>query len=302
MRLPTRTGVVLALGIALVAVPTVATGGTSAPTRAAANSVTFQDSTGEDPAAPDISTIVVSNDDAGTITFRVTIANRPTLTRDLAFFMFIDSDANQATGDPESLGADHIVQLLLGEVILFRWDGSDYTLSATQSSLNFAWSGGVTIRINASDLNNTRRFAFDVNAISGIVFDDLTGSIDCSACVRDFAPTIGFFTYDVRIAPPTLIVRNVTTSPARPTAGRPFTMRMRAVRSDTGAVIQNGRVTCVGRAGAARLRAAVARVIAGSATCTWSVPPGAKGRVFRGTITLSFEGLRTSRSYSSRIR
>jgi hypothetical protein len=302
VRLPTRTGILLALGIALVALPTVATGGTSAPTRATANSATFQDSTGEDPAAPDISTIVVSNDDAGTITFRVTIANRPTLTRDVAFFMFVDSDANQATGDPESLGADHIIQLLLGEVLLFRWDGSDYTLSATQSSLNFAWASGVTLRINASDLNNTRRFAFDTNAISGIVFDDLTGSIDCSACARDFAPTIGFFTFDVKIAPPTLQIRRFTTTPARPAAGKSFTARLTAVRSDTGAVIQNGRVTCVGRAGAARLRVLVARVVAGAATCTWGIPPNARGKVFRGTVSISFEGLRATRSYSSRIR
>ena len=66
--------------------------------------------------------------------------------------MVLDSDANQATGDPESLGADYIIQLIQGEILLFKWDGSDFTISPTQASLSSAWASGPTIRINASDL------------------------------------------------------------------------------------------------------------------------------------------------------
>ena len=78
-------------------------------------------------------------------------------------------------------------------------------------------------------------------------------------------------------------------------------MRLVAARSDTGAVLQSGRVTCVGRAGNTRLRAQVARVAAGAATCTWNIPPNAKGKQFRGTVTVVFEGLRASSSMSRRI-
>ena len=49
----------------------------------AANTVTYPDSTGENPAAPDITTIVVSNDDAGMITFKINIPNRAHCTRDI---------------------------------------------------------------------------------------------------------------------------------------------------------------------------------------------------------------------------
>ena len=98
MRLPTRTGLLLALAVAVVALPTVATGGTSAPSGATANTTTYQDSTGEDPAAPDISTIVVSNDDAGMLTFRINIPNRPTLGQDMLFEIWVDTDNNPATG------------------------------------------------------------------------------------------------------------------------------------------------------------------------------------------------------------
>jgi len=307
VRLTTRTGLVLAVAALVVVLPTAAgalPSGTTAVTSITANEVTFQDSTGEDPTAPDITTIVASNDDAGMLSFRINIPNRPTYTRDIGLFMLVDSDANQATGNTQELGADHVIQLLAGEILLFKWDGTDYTLSATQSSLSYAWQGGATVRINASDLNNTRRLNFDVVVLSGITIDETTGALDCpeATCKRDLAPTIGFFTYPVVLARPTLVVRGVTRTPARPTAGRPFTLRMVTARSDTGAALQNGRVTCIGRAGNARLRAAVARVQGGAVTCTWRMPANSRGRAFRGSVAVTFEGLTASRSYSSRIR
>ncbi|OFW75658.1 MAG: hypothetical protein A2Y55_04190 [Actinobacteria bacterium RBG_16_68_12] len=224
----------------------------------------------------------------------------------MAVVMFLDSDANQATGDPENLGADFIIELFSGEIILFRWDGTDFSVSATQASLSYSWSGGATIRINASDLNNTRRLNFDVTAISNIAFDPVTGEADCGPgganCKRDFAPAVGFYTYEVKITPATLVVRRVTTTPATPVAGKPFTMRLVAARSDTGAVLQNGRVTCIGRAGTTRLRAQAARVTGGAAVCTWLIPKTATGKTFRGTTTVAFEGLRATRSISRKIR
>jgi len=301
----TRPVLVLAIALGVVVLPTAATGalsGANAPLGPAANSVTYQDSVGEDPAAPDITTIVASNDDAGMMSFRISIPNRPQYSRDIALVMFLDSDANQATGDQESLGADHVIQLLLGEIILFKWDGTDYTVSATQSSLSYEWASGVTVRINAADLSNTRRLNFDVVVVSGLVIDETTGAIDATNAKRDFAPAIGFYTYDVRITPPTLEVRRLTATPRNPVAGRPFTLRLVAARSDTGAVVQNGRVTCVGRVGTARLRATVQRVVGGAATCTWNIPPKAKGKAFRGSVAVTFEGLKAQQGYSSRVR
>jgi hypothetical protein len=305
VRLLTRPGLVLAIAVAVVALPTSASGAlseTAAPTLAATNSTSYQDSSGEDPAAPDITTIVVSNNDAGMITFRINVPNRPQLTPDIAVFMFIDSDASQATGDPDNLGAEYIIQLVQGEVILFKWDGSDYPLSSTQASLTHSWSGGATIRISASDLGNTRRFGFDANVLSGLVFDPVTGELDAANAKRDSAPTFGFYSYQVKITPPTLVVKKLTTAPAAPAAGKTFTMRLVAARSDTGAVVQNGRVTCVGRIGSARLKAQAQRVVAGAATCTWSIPATAKGKTFRGSVAVVFEGLKASQGYAGKVR
>jgi hypothetical protein len=298
----TRPWLVLAIAVAVVALPAAASGALSGPAAPAANSTTYQDSVGEDPAAPDITTIVTSNDDAGTITFRINVPNRQQLTQDLVTILDIDSDANQATGDPDNFGADFILQYILGEAILFKWNGSDYALSATQSSLTSSWSSGPTFKINASDLNNTRRFAFDALVVSGVVFDPTTGAIDCTNCKRDFSPLIGLYPYQLQITKPTLVVKSMKPTPAKPVAGRPFTLRLVAARSDTGAAVQNGRVTCVGRLGSARLKAQVQRVQGGAATCTWNLPATAKGKTFRGSVSVAFEGLKASQSYAGKVR
>ena len=312
MRLPTRTG--LAATAALVALPTVASGALpsgaaspAAPVAPMANSVTYEDSTGEDPAAPDITTIVVSNDDAGIVSFRINVPNRPTFTQDLLFLVFVDTDNNAQTGDPDFLGADYVIQLFQGEASLFRWDGSDFTRRAGDppaTSLVFSYQGGATIRISRNELGNTSRFGFATIAISGITIDSETGDPDFSNTLSDVAPGggAGLFSYPVIIARPTLVVRRVATAPARPAAGKPFTMRMSVARSDTGAVLRNGRVTCVGRIGTARLRATVARVQGGAVVCTWRIPPAAKGKTFRGQATVVFEGLRATRAISRPIR
>jgi hypothetical protein len=298
----TRPWLVLSIAVAVVALPTAASGALSAPAAPVANSTTYQDSVGERPTAPDITTIVASNDDAATITFKVNVPNRAQYSSDIVALMYLDSDANQATGDPENFGADFAIQLIQGEVALFKWDGSDFTLSATQASLSYAWASGPTIRINASELNNTRRFSFDVLVISGAAFDPTTGALDCTACIGDVAPAIGLYTYQLVITKPTLVVKSLKPTPAKPVAGRPFTLRLIATRSDTGAAVQSGRVTCVGRLGSTRLKAQVQRVQGGAATCTWNIPATAKGKTFRGSATVAFEGLKAAQSYTGKVR
>lgn len=310
MRPLTRPVLLLAIAVAVVVLPTAASGalsGTAAPTRVAANSTSYQDSAGENPAAPDITTLTTSNNDAGVVSFKVDIPNRPTLTQDLLLLVFVDTDANPQTGDPDSLGADYVIQIFGGEAALFRWDGADFTRRAGDppaTSLIFTYQGGVTVTISAAELGNTKRFGFAVIAVSGIVIDPATGDLDFTNAVSDVAPAAGagLYGYEVKITPPSLVVRRFTPSPRIPTAGRAFVLRLVAARSDTGAVVQNGRVNCVGRIGNARLRAQVQRVVAGAATCTWNIPPLAKGKTFRGSVSVVFEGLRASQSFSRSVR
>jgi hypothetical protein len=308
----TRPGLLLAIALAVVALPTAASGafsGPAAPNAIAANSTTYTDSSGENAAAPDITTLTVSNTDAGLLSFRVNVPNRPTFTQDMLVVLFVDADNNTSTGDPDPLGpgVDYVVEIFGGEAALFRWDGTNFTRRAGDppaTSLIFSYQGGVTINISAAELGNTRALKFSVIVFSGITVDPTTGDLDFTNSVGDIAPAAGagLYQYEVRITPPTLVVRSLRSTPRNPTAGRSFTLRLVAARSDTGAVVQNGRVTCVGRIGNARLRAQVQRVQGGAATCTWNIPPTAKGKTFRGSVTVVFEGLRATQAFSRKVR
>ena len=273
----------------------------------AANSVPYQDSTGEDPAAPDITTVVVSNDDTGMITIRVNIPNRPQLTRDMALDMFVDADANPATGDTQTLGADYVIELFLGEVSLFKWDGTNFTRrpgDPPATSLIYSWSGGVTIKISAAELGNTKKFGFDVLVVSGLVIDDVTGNIDNTNAKSDVAPAFsaGFYTYEVKIAPARLVLKSLTKAPATPKAGKTFTVRMAATRSDTGAAIVNGQVDCAAKAGTKSVQPKSEKFVGGQAVCVFTVPAGTQGKTLRGTITIVFEGKKLARPFSAKIR
>ncbi len=310
MRPLTRPGLLVAIAVAVVALPTVASGALSsptAPTAVAANSTTYQDSSGENPAAPDITTLTVSNTDAGLIQFRVNIPNRAQLGQDMLILLFVDTDANPDTGDPESIGADYVIQIFGGEAALFRWDGSDFTRRAGDppaTSLIFSYQNGATITMSAAELGNTKKFGFAVIAISGVAVDPTTGDTDFTNAVADVAPAsgAGLYQYEVKITPPTLVAKSLKPTPKNPIAGRTFMLRLVAARSDTGAVVQNGRVTCVGRVGNARLTAQVQRVQGGAATCTWNLPVTARGKTFRGSVAVVFEGLKAGQSYSGKVR
>jgi hypothetical protein len=307
-----RPGTLLPIALAVVALPAVALGalpsGKASPAVAAANSTTYTDSTGENPDAPDITTIVVSNNDAGILSFKINISNRPQLSQDMGMNLFVDSDNKRSTGAPDLAGVDYAFQLLRNEIQLYKWDGTTFTRRFGDPSavtLSFAYQAGFTVRISTAELGNTSRFNFIAEVDSGIVFDPTTGEPDFTNAKGDVAPGggAGLYPYTVKIVKPTIVVRKFTTTPAGgPVAGKPFTMRLLTARSDTGAVIQNGRVTCVGRAGATPLRAQTSRVTSAGAVCTWLIPKGANGKTFRGSLAVSFEGLNASKSILRRIR
>ena len=308
MRSLIRPGVLLAIALAVIALPTAASGALSspfAPNAIAANSTNYTDSSGETPNAPDITTLVVSNNDAGVVSFRVNIPNRAELTQDMLIALEIDSDNNAATGSAD--GTDYAIELVQGEIFLYRWDGTNFTRrpgDPPATSLIFSYQGGATVSISTAELGNTRALRFGVVAISGVTIDPTTGALDFTNALADFAPaaTAGLYSYQVRITPPTLVVRSLKATPANPTAGRTFTLRLVAARSDTGAVVQNGRVTCVGRIGNARLKAQLQRVVGGAAACTWAIPPTARGKTFRGSVAVVFEGLRATQAFSRKVR
>jgi hypothetical protein len=297
----------VALAAVLVALFALTPTGGASSARAAANTVTFTDSTGEDSQGPDITTVVLSNDDKGTLTWVINVPNRPTLTGDMAFVLYINSDSNTATGDPQFLGSDYILQLIgpiSGPAVagLFRWDGTDFTTrGVSQISLIFGYARGVTIKLNASELGNTRRFQFLALALTGLVLGP-DGQLDDRNARFDVAPDPGHgvYTFDVKITPPRLVVTSFGMRPLTPRAGRPLSVFVTFARSDRTPPTAPS-VTCRATLGGRVLSASGSTVTGGRATCLWALPKTAKGKTVRGTVTVKAGGLKASRPFTATV-
>ena len=286
----------LVLGVALAGLPSVASGDSA---RARANTTTFPDSIGEDVNAPDITNVVVSNDDAGMITFQINIPNRPALTPDMFVLIFIDSDNNSTTGDQ---GVEYAIELDPGSVGLFQWNGANYVQAASQASLTYAYaSGAATIRISANDLGKTKAFAFAAIAFSGFALD-ANGNPDDTNLKRDSAPDPGhgLFTYQV-LTKLVLTPTAFTLAPRPAKAGRPFSVSLAANENDTNAAVTAGTVTCAASIAGKRLVATAHALRNGIAVCVWRLPATAKGRIVRGLITLTVRGTSLTRGFSARV-
>jgi hypothetical protein len=292
-------GVLLMLVATVVAVPTAAFA-TSATAKA--NSQTFTDSTGEDPNAPDITTIVFSNDDAGLVTFKVNISNRPALTADMSVLLFLDTDQQAGTGDTKSLGAEYVIELDQGSVALFKWNGSDYVAAPSQTSVAYSYdSTGATIRVSATELGNTKAFNFLTLAFSGITTDAM-GNGDFSTAHADQAPDSGhgIFSYQVRTKL-ALSVEAFTTGPKPARAGKRFVASLAANENDTSRPVQAGTVACSATVRGKHLSATAQRVANGVATCSWLLPRNAKGAL-RGTVSLTVKGTTVVRAFAVKLR
>jgi hypothetical protein len=290
-----RTVALVTLVAALAVAPAIALGG------AASNSQTYPDSTGEDPAGVDVSSVVVSNDDAGLISFRVNVTNRPALTADMMFQLYIDTAPN--AGDPESFGADYVLQLLPAGVALFKWDAasSNYPFAASQTGVAYAYAAsGPTLRVAASALGKPETISFVVVAVSGITVN-ANGDPDYANSHGDLAPNFGLYTgYQVRTTLTLQVVR-ATTSPRPARAGGPFSAALALTRNDTGGPVATGAIACTARVGGASLPVRARRLANGVAACTWTLPRNGAGKVVRGTVTVTVEGTRVTRSFSARI-
>jgi hypothetical protein len=260
------------------------------PATAAAS---YPDSTGENAAAPDITTVAVSNDAAGLITFRVEVPNRPELTAGMTAIVALDADRNPATGNADYGGAEYLLYLEPGWGDLNYWNGATWDNSIPQSTLTFAYASGATFTINASELGGIAAFNFWVAVGSG--FDTETPQLD-------WAPGSGAWTYELVFAP-RLEAGRVTLSPKRPRAGArlvaalPVTVARGAAREQ---LSDAAKVTCTGAVAGRRLRAA-GTAVGGVAECAWKVPRNARGQRFRGSITVTLDGVAVTRSFSVRI-
>jgi hypothetical protein len=270
----------------------------SAGTRANASPTTFTEPTGDAGTAADISSVVVSNDSSGQITFQVNFAAAPSSTDFVD--VLVDADNNPSTGDPNAAGAEYDLEANIGNnsAGLGFWNGSTWTDAPSQST--FSASQGtaqVTFSVNKSELGNTSEFNFWVDSSDG----------QGGAGHEDQAPDNGTWTYQLAAQLQLSMVFFVGQSKAR--AGGSYTAVMFVQRSDTGDFLDQGTIACTGTVGTRRvtglgLFATVSekgKKVTG-AVCSYALPRTAGGKTLHGTITVTYQGLRVVHRFTVRVR
>jgi len=297
---------IAALTLALAVVPAAARSARAATAHTNSGSKRYPDSIGENPNAPDITSMVVSNDNAWNLTFKINISNRPQLTSDMLILCWFNTDENAKTGDTKGaegpVGGDYAIQLTTGDVGLYQWNGSDYVSGAPQSTLTYDYgSTGATIHINAAQLGGTRGFDFACTVASGITTDP-NGNQDFSNAEQDSIPNPGDGTLQYTVkAPVKLTKTGFATSRSPAQAGERLAASLGATENDTDSPVKKGTVECAGRVGSASV-VSTHTLANGIVSCFWTVPKSAKGKTFHGTVTVIVAGSSLSKSFSESVR
>jgi hypothetical protein len=260
-----------------------------AAARSASNAVTFTDPSGDSGTAADITTVEVSNDDNGVITLKVSLPNRPSAEQlSDVLVVAINNDPNASN----ERGAYPFALFVFSQgVQVMRFDGSRF-VPFDAPSLRATYSSGPTITFNRADFGISSRFAFFAQIRDGI------------AKVQDDAPEgSAAYTYVVTIGPPPLAAEAVITVPRVPVHGKAFSLRMPVTRTDNGTALPDVGVTvsCIARVGTKRIGGR-GSYTGGVARCTFRMPKPSRGKTLKATLTVTYQGVTISGSFSSRIR
>lgn len=256
--------------------------------------VSFPDPSADQDAAPDITSVRVTDAKDGWISFAISTPNYATLPPESVLLVAIDRDNQASTGDG---GADALITTVAGEVRLERWDrrGEEWIADPLPTRARVRNSGHViTVDIHRSELENPSRFGFTVTAADLNVVGEAVVGID-------FAPDNGsFWRYTLtNKAALRLVAAPAVGAPRAPRAGKPFTITLPVRRSDTNRGITGGTVNCNLTANGARVRAA-GRVGGGNARCSLVVPKRAK--TIRGSMTVRSGGAAVTARFGFKVR
>jgi hypothetical protein len=150
----------------------------------AANSQSFTDRAGDAGLALDVTRLDVSNDDAGTVTFRVTVAGDiPIGAPKEQLGVALDLDQNPDTGTVY-YGTEDVI-LFDGDQLRFgRADGAGFSAATLPASLQGSIGDDVaTFSVKAADLGLAPNGGFNVFAIGET---DVTGDADTAPDIRTF--------------------------------------------------------------------------------------------------------------------
>lgn len=249
----------------------------------------YTDASGDSKTAPDITAVTAGHDAAGNLTFTVRTSHAE-LGADSLVDIAFDTDQNSDTGGS---GVEYLFLVGSSGWEFVRWDGTRF-VPAGASSANASYANGVaTFKVGKADLGGIAKFTFWADSFQL----DANGNV----IAEDTAPE-GTNAYVYAFTKPlTLTAATPTAVPAKPAAGKPFTVGTRVMRGDNGAALGAAVVTCTARVGAATLRAS-GRWRNGVAVCAMKLPVNAKGKLVRVMIKVTFQGASATKSFSARMR
>jgi hypothetical protein len=256
--------------------------------------VSFPDPSADQEAAPDLTSVRVTDTKDGWISFAITTPNYATLPQESVVLVAIDRDNRAGTGDG---GADALVTTVAGEIRLERWDpqGEEWIADPLPTRVRMRNSGNViTVELHRSELEGSSPFGFALTAVElNLVAEAVVGI--------DFAPDDGsFWRYTLtNKAVLKLLAATPVGAPSAPRAGKLFTITLPVRRSDTNRGITAGTVTCNVTADGARVRA-TGRVGSGKARCALTVPK--RAGTIRGSMTVRSDGAAVTARFSFKVR
>jgi hypothetical protein len=176
-------------------------------------------------------------------------------------------------------------------VWLEQWDGAAYVeVEAPSLRATFIKSEKLLrISIHPGELGGVSSFDFFVLTANG---DD-----------GDLAPNgPPAWSYTLASGRPPLAVIGFALSPKAPAAGKLFTATIGVGRGDTLELLTQGKVSCTLIVGGKAVKAARAGFTRGLPQCRWNLPRTAKGKLLKGTISVTYGGSTAKKSFSARVK
>ena len=262
---------------------------------AAGPPVTFPDAIGDSGTAPDLASVVISNDANGQLEFLISIPSQIELAGNARIFLVLDTDIDRRTGSPGTNGGDYyfVVRGAERTFTLYRWGGSDWQSVDTAARVSYA--AGVAISVSRSEFGDTDEFSFYAKSLA-----DGEGSEEGRA---DFVPDSSTETYvfplpipEPEPAPAVTVSKIVTLPSGAPHAGKPHAIHVSVVLDVDGTAtsVPPTRLSCSARVGATVVKTRVKPLVSIAKTCSLVVPATARGKTLvvqlRGVVQFTIEG------------
>lgn len=240
----------------------------------------YTDASGDSGAAPDINGVtVIKADDINRLMFHLSIANASS--GDVQTALFIDSDANPATGNAGLVGVDYVFLLDAGDRTwgFAHWTGADWDWDAPNARLVVAIiPDGFLVSVNREAIGNSSRINFWVQTSTG---EGGSGKFD-------EAPADGVWNYDLAAGGPAIEDVLLQARPAAPRAGRSFTVTVTGLKLPPTAA----RSTPVPESYSCKATLAGRPFAGGGANgCTFKLNKKARGKKLVVTVTIQYQGV-----------